>query len=115
MAAGYQDQYIEKGTDFASQLTLKDSYGNPYNLTSFTVKSQARISYITSNVALQFASAIVDAANGIIQISANSAITANIVPNYSSKLVYDVVITDPTGLKSRVLEGQITVSPSVTQ
>ena len=115
MAAGYQDQYIEKGTDFVSQLTLKDSYGNPYNLTSFTVNSQARISYITSNVALQFTTSIADAANGVIQLSANSATTANIVPNYASKLVYDVVITDPTGLKSRVLEGQITVSPSVTQ
>jgi hypothetical protein len=115
MAAGYQDQYIEKGTDFTSQLTLKDSYGNPYNLSYFTVSSQARISYTSSNVALQFSSSIIDANNGIIQLSANSATTANIVPNYVGRLVYDVVITDSTGIKSRVLEGQITVSPSVTQ
>jgi len=115
MPAGYQDQYIEKGTDFTSQMTLKDSYGSPYDLTGFSVNSQARISYISSNVALSFTSSVIDANNGVIQISANSATTANIVPNYVSKLVYDVVITDPTGLKSRVLEGQITVSPNVTQ
>ena len=69
MPAGYQDQYIEKGTDFTSQMTLKDSYGSPYNLTGFSVKSQARISYISSNVALSFTSSVIDANNGIIQIT----------------------------------------------
>lgn len=116
MAAGYQDQYIEKGTDFVSQLTLKDSYGSPYDLSYFSVNSVAKISYISSNVALQFTSDIIDAANGVIQLSANAATTANVVPNYVGRLVYDVVITDTnSGAKSRVLEGQITVSPSVTQ
>ena len=60
---------------------------------------------------LQFTSSVYDAANGIIQISANSATTANLP---SGKMVYDVIILDATGSVTRVLEGKITVSPGVT-
>ena len=78
--AAYQDLYLDKGTDFTEVITLSDDYGNSYNLTSFTVSSKARTSYITSNVALQFTSSVTDAANGVITLSANSAITSNIIP-----------------------------------
>ena len=77
MAASYTDQYLEQGTTFTNQLTLTDSYGNPYNLTAFTINSQAKKSYISSNVAFQF-----------------TATVANAV--------------------TRVLEGQVYVSPGVT-
>jgi hypothetical protein len=114
--AAYQDIYLDKGNDFTEQLTLSDDYGTSYNLTSFSVSAQARISYISSNVALQFTSTITDAANGVVTLSANSAITSNVVPNNSGKLVYDVFLTDTINNKrTRVLEGQILVSPNVTQ
>jgi hypothetical protein len=113
--AAYQDLYLDIGTDFTEEITLSDSYGNPYNLTYFTVNAMARTSYITSNVALQFVSTVSDAANGIITISANNAVTSNVCPNNVGKLVYDVLITDNTGRNTRVVEGQIYVSPSVTR
>jgi len=112
--AAYQDLYLDKGTDFSEQINLTDDYGNPYNLNYFTVNSLARTSYITSNVALSFVSTISDAANGVITLSANSAITSNIVPNNVGKLIYDVVLTDNFGKRTRVIEGQIFVSPNIT-
>jgi hypothetical protein len=112
--AAYQDIYLDKGTDFTEQLNLSDDYGTPYNLNLFSVASKARISYTTSNVAINFTTTISDAANGVITLAASSAVTANVVPNNVGKLVYDVVLTSPTGLKTRVLEGQIFVSPNVT-
>jgi hypothetical protein len=112
MSAGYQDQYIEQGTTFNIQLSLDDANGNPYNLTGFTVNSSAKRSYYSQNPSIVFNSIILDANNGIIQLSANSAVTANVS---SSKLVYDVVITQTsTGVVTRVLEGQIFISPGVT-
>ena len=61
---------------------------------------------------LNFNASIYDAANGIIQLSANSATTAN-VP--AGKLVYDVIIKDNISNNvTRVVEGQIIVSPGVT-
>lgn len=114
--AAYQDIYLDKGIDFSEQLALSDDYGNSYNLANFSVSSQARISYISSNVAIAFVSTITDASNGVVTLSANSAVTSNVVPNNVGKLVYDVVVTDNVhGKKSRVLEGQIYVSPNTTR
>ena len=113
MAAGYQDLFIEQGTTFTTSLTLQDQNGSPYDLTNFTVRSQARKSYISSNAAIVFIPSIVDAVNGIIELSADAATTANV--SYG-KLVYDVLLTDSiSGVVSRVLEGQIFISPTVTR
>ena len=112
MSAGYQDLNINQGEDFNTQITLYDDYGNPYNLTGFTVASQAKKSYYTANASITFTSSVYNANNGIIQLSANNAATANL--DARQKLVYDVYITDNTGLKTRVLEGQVLVSPGVT-
>ena len=113
MPAGYQDLFLEQGTTFTTSMTLEDSYGLPYNLNEFTVKSYAKRSYYSSNTTLQFDSTILDANNGIIQLAADAPTTANIP---SGKLVYDVILTQTSsGNVTRVLEGQIIVSPSVTR
>ena len=116
MAAAYQDQYLEKGTTFNAQLTLTDDTGTPYNLNGFIVESEARLSYYSANVAIEFETSIPDADNGIIILSANSATTANVYAGPVHKLVYDVILTDTgNGNVTRVLEGQIFVSPSVSR
>lgn len=113
MPAGYQDQYIEQGTTFNSQITLDDSNGTAYNLTGFTIKSQARRSYYSANASINFTVSFPDANAGIVLLSANSAVTANVA---SGKYVYDVMITETsTKLVTRVLEGQIFVSPCATR
>jgi len=112
MAAGYQDQYLEQGTTFTSDITLTDSNGTPYNLNNFTFASQAKRSYYSSNPTIVFQVSAVDANNGVLRISANSAVTAN-VP--AAKLVYDVIIKEVgSNTVTRILEGQIFVSPAVT-
>lgn len=114
MAAGYQDLFLEQGTTFTTQLTLADSNGSPYDLNGFTVKSQARKSYYSSNTAIVFNAVAYDASNGVIQLSANATTTATV--SSKQKLVYDVMITETVSNNvTRVLEGQIFVSPSVTK
>ena len=113
MPAGYVDQYIEQGTTFTSELSLDDPSGNPYNLTGYTVRSQARRSYYSSNATITFTTTVVNANNGVLKLEANSAITSNVRPG---KLVYDVILTHTqTGQVTRILEGQIFVSPAVTR
>jgi hypothetical protein len=114
MAAGYLDLFLEQGATFTTQANLSDSNGTPYNLTGFTVRSQAKKSYYSNTASLVFVATVFSANSGIIQLSANSATTANV--SSKQKLVYDVIITDTiTGTVTRVLEGQIFVSPSVTR
>jgi hypothetical protein len=110
MAAGYSDQFLEQGSTFTTQLTLADAYGNPYNLTGFTITSRAKKSYTSSNVAIVFTTAITNANTGIVTLSLSSAASAN-VPY--GKYVYDVIANTGTTI-TRVLEGQIFVSPGVT-
>jgi len=113
MPAAYSDLYLEQGTTFVTSVTLDGNNGEPYNLNYFTVRSQARRSYYSSNATLTFTSTITDAAKGVIQLSATPSVTAN-VP--AGKLVYDVLLTDSnSNTVTRVLEGQIFVSPSVTR
>jgi hypothetical protein len=110
MPAAYTDLYLEQGTTFVTSVTLDGNNGEPYDLTYFTVRGEAKRSYYSSNTSLTFTSTITDASNGVIQLSAT---TAN-VP--AGKLVYDVIITDTgSGTVTRVLEGQIFVSPAVTR
>lgn len=113
MPAGYQDLFIEQGTTFVTEITLDDSYGTPYDLTNFTVKAQAKKSYYSNTISLNFDATITSPHDGLIQLFATSENTANVSAN---KLVYDVVITDnDNGSVTRVLEGQIHMSPSVTR
>jgi len=113
MPAGYADQFIEQGTTFTSDLTLTDVNGQPYDLNGFTVRSQARRSYYSSNASITFVSSVVDANNGIIRLSANSAVTSNVRPG---KLVYDVLLTETsTNNVTRIIEGQIFISPAATK
>ena len=113
MAAAYQDLYLEQGTTYTEQITLTDQYGAPYNLLNFTINSQGRKSYFSANASIIFSTSVADANNGIIQLSLDAPTSSNVYPG---KYVYDVTLTDSsTHNVTRVLEGQIIVSPSVTR
>jgi hypothetical protein len=112
MAAGYQNIFMNQGETFTTSLNLDDSNGTPYNLTGFSVKSKAKKSFYTANATLVFTASISDANNGVISLSANAATTANI---RAGQYVYDaIIIQNSTGVVTRVLEGQLIVSPAVT-
>ena len=66
--------------------------------------------YATSNTIIT--STITGNANGQITLSMTAANTANLTPGRS---VFDLLITSPAGVKTRVIEGVIVISPGVTR
>jgi len=66
--------------------------------------------YATSNTIIT--STITGNANGEITLSMTAANTANLTPGRS---VFDPLITSPVGVKTRVIEGVIVISPGVTR
>ena len=66
--------------------------------------------YATSNTIIT--STITGNANGEITLSMTAANTANLTPG---RQVFDLLITSPTGVKTRVVEGVIVISPGVTK
>jgi len=66
--------------------------------------------YATSNTIIT--STITGNANGEITLSMTAANTANLTPG---RQVFDLLITSPTGVKTRVVEGVIVISSGVTR
>ena len=111
MSAAYQELFLEQGTDFTTTITLNDIYSDPYDLTGVTAKSQIRKSYYSANATATFSTSI-NTGSGTITLNLSSHVTANISPG---RYVYDLLITSPVSVKTRVVEGIATILPSVTR
>jgi hypothetical protein len=70
-----------------------------------------RKSYYSSS-ATTITSTVTGTANGEVTLSVSATNTAALTPG---RYVYDVIITSPTSVVTRVVEGIVTVLPSVTR
>jgi len=109
---GYTDLILNAGTDFRSNVDMLADDGTPIDLTGFVFQSQIRKSYYSINATANIIMTVVDAANGNVSMTLDAANTANISPG---KYVYDILVTNAANVKSRLAEGQITVTPRVTK
>ena len=110
--AVYPDLSIDQGTDFSAEVLVDDTDGTTANLTGYSVAGQIRKSY-SSTTKVDFTCSVSDAAAGKILIQLSNS-TTNAMK--AGRYVYDVEITKTSsGIKTRVIEGQITVTPGVTQ
>lgn len=109
--AGFAELTLEQGASYSTTVTVNGSNGSPTNLTNYTAAAQLRKSYYSST-ATDFTVAISDAAGGEITMTLTAANTANLTPG---RYVYDLLITSPTSVKTRVVEGIATILPSVTR
>jgi hypothetical protein len=104
--------FIDQDADFTTTVTVNDSNGTALDLTSYTALAMIRKTY-QSSTATTFTSAFVSPrTTGQITISLTDTQTAALE---SGRYVYDLVITDASGNKTRVVEGIATVNPSVSR
>ena len=109
--AAVSNLYIDQGADFSTTISLTDSNGNILSLTGYTALAQIRKTYGSSTIAATFGTALA-AATGQLTLSLTDTVTGAMD---SGRYVYDVLITDSSGDKTRILEGQATVTPSVSR
>ena len=103
---------IDQGADYSAEVVVEDAAGNVANLTGYTVAGQIRKSY-TSSTAINFGATVSNAAAGEITITLANSVTNGMK---AGRYVYDVEITKTSsGEKTRVIEGQVTVTPGGTQ
>ena len=103
--------YVDAGATYSNIITVTASNGQALDLTSYTVASQMRKSYSSSTV-YAFTSSVYDAANGKIRLQLTNT-QSEAIP--AGRWLYDVEITSPSGTKTRVVEGIVTVNPQITQ
>ena len=115
--AQYEELTIDKGTDVTLQLELEDTNGNAKNLTNYTVAGKVKKTYNTpDSEATSFTAEVkAPATGGVVNLSLTNAQTDALK---AGRYVYDVEISfvdsDAQTVIERVLEGTITVTPSVT-
>ena len=107
MSAGTYNFTIEQGTTFSRVLTLQEN-GSAMNLTGYSVASQMRSTHDSSSIVATFSGSVTNASSGQLTLSLTNSQTSAIE---EAIYVYDVEITSGTGSVTRILEGNVTVTP----
>jgi hypothetical protein len=100
---------MDQAATFSSSFTVLDILGNSIDFSTYTASSQMRKTYMSVN---SYSFSVVANSTGGITLSMPANTTANICPG---RYVYDVEVIDNAGVKSRIAEGIITVTPQVTR
>lgn len=107
---------IDQGADWFLNIVYKDSAGTAINLTGYTAAMQFRLTVdaTTAAISLTQASGItITGATGTLAIRATAAQTGAL--DDSAKYVYDLEITSPAGIVTRLIQGTASVSSEVTR
>lgn len=102
------DLTIDQGANFSVSIELLDANGDPIDVSAAEAEAQMRKHYTSTN-SVSFTTELV---NSELILSLTSTETQALVPGrymYDVKIIFDDDVTD------RIVEGVITVSPSVTR
>lgn len=105
---------IDQGASFSSDVTVTNTDGTAFDLTGHTAEAKMAQGYTSTRTRTQFTTSIAsDATTGVITISLTADQTSDL--EAPARYVYDIEITKTSDSTiTRVIEGIITVSPSVT-
>lgn len=110
--AVYSNIVVDQGADYSASIDVTDSDGDNIDLSGYTAAGQIRKTY-SSSTAVDFTVAVASPASaGVLNISLSNTQTNAMK---AGRYVYDVEITNSGGVKTRVLEGQVEITPGVTQ
>ena len=116
--AHYEDLTIDKGTDLSIDVFLVTTTGAAKNLTGYSVAGKLAPSHYSDSAdKISFTASVASpSTDGVVNLSLTNLQTDALNPK--KRYVYDVEIShvdsDANTLIERVLEGYITVTPSVT-
>lgn len=100
---------LQRRADYSITLQFKDSTDTAINLTGWTVAAQAWNQGRTTKYA-DFTVTYTNRSTGTVSI----ALTATQTTSFPAEAYYDVLLTNPSGLKEYYLEGVIYVSEGYT-
>jgi hypothetical protein len=105
---------IDQGATFSTDVTVTGTDGSAFNLTGYTAAAKMAKGYASTRTRTALTTAIAtDRSTGVITLSLTADQTNTL--DAPARYVYDVEITQTSDSTiTRVIEGIITVSPSVT-
>lgn len=113
--AGKKNFEVDQNATFTFIIEYKDNNGNPIDLDGASAKLQVRDTAGGSKLAFSLTSP----SGGIIIDEPNGKLTIKMTPTQTNKLFYpkssyDIMVTDSNLNKTKLLEGFITLSRTVT-
>lgn len=122
--AHYEDLTVDQGSDLSVELHLINKDQTKKNLTGYSVSGKIAPNYASSDSDKVAFTAIIASpdSDGIVNLSLTNLQTDLLIPK--KRYVYDVEISyvsesdgegNLTYIVERILEGQLTVTPSVTK
>lgn len=102
---------IDQGSDWVSEITLENDDGTPMQLQGFTVHSQFRKSF-GSLIGYSFVASILSTTQGKISLSLSGVTSSGIK---HGRYLYDIEIISETNVKTRVVQGIVTINPEITR
>ena len=112
MATYASNIVINSNEDFTQTFNLESSSNNSaLNLTGYTILAQIR-KHSSSSTAVSFATTSVAPTTGVLKLSLDPSDTTDLKPG---RYVYDIVLTDTSSVKTRVVEGSVIVSKTVSR
>jgi hypothetical protein len=114
-----------QGSTFGLSITVKDANNAVQNLTSYTARMQIRQDYTSGTATETLTSAngeiTITAATGNVSIELAASRTANISVDMSngkppkSSYVYDLELIASNATVTRLVQGELNISPEVTR
>lgn len=106
--------FIEQGSTFVSDVTVKDIDGSAFDLTGHTASAKMALGYASTRTRVTISTEVnSDPTTGIITLSLSADQTK--VLDAPARYVYDVeILKTSDSTVTRVIEGIISVSPNVT-
>lgn len=103
---------IDQGSDFTATIDLENDDGTPMDISGMQIYSQFRKSY-NSSTAYSFVCQIENALQGKFSLKLSGITSSTIKPG---RYLYDVEMINPlANVKSRVVEGILTINPEITK
>lgn len=119
MSAGIQNVIVDQGADWRRDLTLTDKYDDACDLSGYTAASAYCGQTYNDANAIEISASFIDGDNeetvngddtGKIRLELTDAQTSAIS---WTRGYYDVYLTEPSGDRVRILQGQMMVRPKV--
>jgi len=106
--------YVDQYTDFTADVVVYEEDGVPLNLTGYTATGQVRKSYHSSTSTPFTITFPTPRTSGRIIFSLSASQTGSLS---EGRYVYDIVILSPSPslVKTRVVEGVVTINAGVTR
>ena len=100
---------IEQGADFVSSFTITNASGSVYSLAG--ASAVAKIKKFPESTTSYSFSTTITVATGVIALAMTDTVTSTITPG---RYFYDILVTNGSGLKTRVIEGMVLVTAGIS-